>query len=67
MSLNKIGRNSALTSVGRNYKKLLTPVTLTLISAIAFAVIEVEAFVIVCHNVVVLLSMLFIKSISTCI
>ncbi len=47
--------------------ELSAPAILSLTSALVSNVIEKEAIVMVCHNVIVLLSMLFIKPMSTCI
>lgn len=61
----KVTKNSTLTYMRRNCMRLsaLTKWCSTFI--LVFDVIEIETFVIVCLNVVILLSILLIKSIST--
>ncbi len=67
ISLDKVGRNSAPTWVGRNCMESSVLIISSLTSALASDVVEVEAFVMVYYNIVVSLSMLLIQPMSTCI
>lgn len=67
MSLDKIKRNFTPYYVKCNCIELWVPVKLSPTSILAFRVVEVEAYVIVYHNIIFSLPMLFFKAMLPCV